>query len=245
MVHSSNTTSLSSSALGHPAAASTNKGKGKKTVEQCFSAKEKGKGKAKEPKPSTAIDEQIAHLLQQLHEARVLEDVGADILDNPVVQLALSQVLSELDIICNQRDEAQMDLFHSASGKEKHVASPPQLPEAKKAHTKPSLFVKGSSTQRALPVPYDDDVPASDDQRMDEHPDFMVPLPVAGPSNPVTAKDRPPKPAVAKAELSRSTMTKAGKVEANYNSSSSRQLCGHHHNCISCECAAEIRGRND
>ncbi|KAG5352396.1 hypothetical protein C0989_002485 [Termitomyces sp. Mn162] len=56
-----------------------------KTVKQCFSVKEKGKGKVKEPEPSTAMHEQLAHLLQWLHKAGVPEDVGADILNNPVV----------------------------------------------------------------------------------------------------------------------------------------------------------------
>ncbi|KAG5336989.1 hypothetical protein C0989_011292 [Termitomyces sp. Mn162] len=84
----------------------------RKTVKQHFSAKEKGKDKAKEPELSTAMDEQLAHLLQWLHKARVLEDVSAEILNNPVVQLALSQVLNELDVVQNQRDEACMDLFH-------------------------------------------------------------------------------------------------------------------------------------
>ncbi|KAG5349614.1 hypothetical protein C0989_002743 [Termitomyces sp. Mn162] len=68
-------------------------------VEQCFSVKEKGKGKAKEPEPSTAADEQLALLFQQLHKAGVPEDVGADVLKNSVVQLALAQVLNELDIV--------------------------------------------------------------------------------------------------------------------------------------------------
>ncbi|KAG5333137.1 hypothetical protein C0989_006257 [Termitomyces sp. Mn162] len=116
--------SSSSSASGQPEATSTSKGKGKvtvtlpsalaqrsstplltawKTVKQCFSAKEKGKGKAKEPEPLTAMDKQIAHLLQWLHKARVLEDIGADVLKNPVMQLALSQVLNELDIVQNQK----------------------------------------------------------------------------------------------------------------------------------------------
>ncbi|KAG5348986.1 hypothetical protein C0989_006692 [Termitomyces sp. Mn162] len=122
VVHLSNASSSLSSVSGHPADTLTNKGKGKvtatlpstliqgsstplltawKMVEQCFSEKEKGKGKAKEPEPSTAADEQIAHLLQQLHEARVLEDIRADILNNSVVQLAPSQVLNKLDIVCN------------------------------------------------------------------------------------------------------------------------------------------------
>ncbi|KAG5353041.1 hypothetical protein C0989_010847 [Termitomyces sp. Mn162] len=68
-------------------------------VEQYFSVKEKIKGKAKEPEPSTAMDEQLAHLLQQLHKARVPENIGADVFDNSVVQLALAQVLNELDIV--------------------------------------------------------------------------------------------------------------------------------------------------
>ncbi|KAG5338968.1 hypothetical protein C0989_005467 [Termitomyces sp. Mn162] len=118
-------------------------------VEQCFSAKEKGKDKAKEPKPSTAMDEQVAHLLQWLHEARVPEDVGADVLNN----------------------------------------------------------------FRVLPVPYDDDVSAGDDQMMDKHPDFMVPSPVAGPSNPAVAKARLLELAMAKAGPSRSATTKAGNAK--------------------------------
>ncbi|KAG5341541.1 hypothetical protein C0989_009614 [Termitomyces sp. Mn162] len=61
-----------------------------KMVKQHFSTKKKSKGKAKEPKLSTSVDEQSTQLLQQLHNARVPEDVGADILENPVVQLALS-----------------------------------------------------------------------------------------------------------------------------------------------------------
>ncbi|KAG5350012.1 hypothetical protein C0989_000718 [Termitomyces sp. Mn162] len=118
----SDTPSTSSSALEQPTVALTSKEKGKATatlpptleqkmIKQCFPAKKKGKGKAKEPEPLTAMDEQIAHLLQWLHEARVPEDVGADILDNPVVQLALAQVLNELNVVQNQRDEAHVDLF--------------------------------------------------------------------------------------------------------------------------------------
>ncbi|KNZ78011.1 hypothetical protein J132_02654 [Termitomyces sp. J132] len=70
-------------------------------VKQHFSAKEKGKGKAKEPTPSMKADEQITHLLQQLHNAGVSEDIEADILKDLVVQLALSQVLNELEVIWN------------------------------------------------------------------------------------------------------------------------------------------------
>ncbi|KAG5351897.1 hypothetical protein C0989_004618 [Termitomyces sp. Mn162] len=130
-------------------------------VKQCFSAKEKGKGKAKEPEPLIAVDEQIAHLLQWLYEAGVPENIRADILNNSAVQLALAQVLNKLDIVCNQRNKAQTDLFHSAL-KRKQVASPLQPPEAKKACMEPSVFVKGSSTQRAPLVPYDNDVLAGD-----------------------------------------------------------------------------------
>ncbi|KAG5732400.1 hypothetical protein E4T56_gene11337 [Termitomyces sp. T112] len=109
-------------------------------VKQCFSAKEKGKGKAKEPEPLIAVDEQIAHLLQWLYEAGVPENIRADILNNSAVQLALAQVLNKLDI----------------------VASPLQPSEAKKACMEPSVFVKGSPTQRAPLVPYDNDVLAGD-----------------------------------------------------------------------------------
>ncbi|KNZ80343.1 hypothetical protein J132_06324 [Termitomyces sp. J132] len=160
-------------------------------IKQCFPAKKKGKGKAKEPEPLTAMDEQIAHLLQWLHESRVPEDVGADILDNPVVQLALAQVLNELNV-------------------RKRVATPPNPPEAKKVCIDPSVFVKGSSTQRAPLMPYDDIVPASDDYRMDKHPDFKVASSSAGPSKPVAAKVKLPKPAVTKDGMSKPSMKKAG-----------------------------------
>ncbi|KAG5350373.1 hypothetical protein C0989_011313 [Termitomyces sp. Mn162] len=162
-------------------------------VKQCFSAKKKSKGKAKEPKPSTATHEQITHLLQQLYKAGVPEDISADVLKNPVVQLALAQVLNELDIVQNQRDE---DLFQLTLGKGKCVASLPDPPEAKKACTEPSVFVEGFSTQRALLVPYDDVVPASDDQMMNKHLDFKVALSTAGLSKPVAAPIRLPKPAM-------------------------------------------------
>ncbi|KNZ81368.1 hypothetical protein J132_01061 [Termitomyces sp. J132] len=199
-----------SSALRQPAAASTSKEKGKKTVEQCFSAKEKGKGKVKEPEPLTAIDEQLAHLLQQLHKAGVPEDIGADILNNSVVQLALSQVLNELDVVQNQRDEACMDLFCLALRKGKQIATPSNPPEAKKACTKPSVFVKGSLTQRAPLVPYNDIVPAGDNQRMDKHLDFKAALSSAGPSKPVAAKVKLPKPVATKEGMSKPFTKKAG-----------------------------------
>ncbi|KAG5349132.1 hypothetical protein C0989_005744 [Termitomyces sp. Mn162] len=75
-------------------------------VEQHFSTKEKSKGKAREPEPSILVDEKLTHLLQQLYEAGVPEDVSPDILNNPVVQLALSQVLNKLDTVGNQRYKA-------------------------------------------------------------------------------------------------------------------------------------------
>ncbi|KAG5338555.1 hypothetical protein C0989_007059 [Termitomyces sp. Mn162] len=214
-------------------------------VEGCFSVKEKGKGKVKEPEPLTTADEQLAHLLQWLHKARVPEDIGADVLDNPVVQIvmrnvllalfnacflgffgdilsilgklvligisiALSQVLNELDVVQNQRDEACTDFFYSVLGKEKWVATPPNPPEAKKAHTEPSVFFKGSSTQRAPLVPYNDMVPAGDDQRMDECSDFKAALSSAGLSKPVVAKVKPPKPVATKERISKPSTKKAG-----------------------------------
>ncbi|KAG5339021.1 hypothetical protein C0989_005410 [Termitomyces sp. Mn162] len=200
--------SILSSMSGQSMVALTSKGKGKvtamlpstpaqrgstppsttwKMVKQCFSAKEKSKGKVKEPESLTTVDEQITHLLQWLHEARVPEDVSANVLNNPVVQLALSQVLNELDVVQNQRDEAHVDLFHLALGKGKQIKTPLSPPEVKKACTEPSVFVEGSLTQRAPLMPYNDIVPAGDDQRMDEHPDFKVALSSAGPSKPVAA----------------------------------------------------------
>ncbi|KAG5337513.1 hypothetical protein C0989_009438 [Termitomyces sp. Mn162] len=148
-----------SSAFGPPAAASTSKGKGKATLTSLPTLAQE----ANEPESSTAVNEQLAHLLQQLYEAEVPEDVSADVLDYPVVQLALSQVLNKLDVVQNQRDEAHMDLFHSALGNKKWVVTPPNSPEAKKACTKPSVFVKESLIQRAPLVPYNDMMPAGDD----------------------------------------------------------------------------------
>ncbi|KAG5350694.1 hypothetical protein C0989_009674 [Termitomyces sp. Mn162] len=106
-----------------------------------------------------------------------------------------------------------MNLSCLALEKEKQVAFPPQLLEAKKACTEPSVFVKSSSTQRAPLVPYNDDVPASDDQRMDKHPDFKVSLSTAGSSKPAAAKAEPLKPVVTKAGLSRSATAKASTVK--------------------------------
>ncbi|KAG5341914.1 hypothetical protein C0989_007075 [Termitomyces sp. Mn162] len=196
VVHLLNASSSLSNVLGPPIATSASKGKRKatvlspsilaqkgntssltawKTVKQHFSAKEKDKGKAKEPEPSTTADKQIPHLLWCLHDARVPEDIGSDVVKKSVMQLALSQILNKLDVVCNQMDEAQLDLFRSALGKGKHVASPPQIPEAKKACTKPSVFVKGSSAQRVPLAPYDNQVPAGEDWLMNMCPDFGVP----------------------------------------------------------------------
>ncbi|KAG5337515.1 hypothetical protein C0989_009425 [Termitomyces sp. Mn162] len=130
---SKNASSSSSSRLECPVAAPTkDKGKGKatatspsalakesnfslstdwKTVKQHFSAKEKGKDKGKEPKASTSSDEQIAHLLQWLHDAGVPEEVGANVLENSVVQLTLFQVQNQLGTVRNQNNKAQSDLF--------------------------------------------------------------------------------------------------------------------------------------
>ncbi|KAG5719738.1 hypothetical protein E4T56_gene18556 [Termitomyces sp. T112] len=118
-----------------------------------------------------------------LYNARVPKDIGANVFDNPIVQLALAQVLNKLDIVGNQRDEASF---------------PPQLPKAKKAHTKPSVFFEGALTQRAPLVPYDD-IPAGDDQLMEKHPDFRMPQFTAGSSRLAPAKAGLSRPATAKA----------------------------------------------
>ncbi|KAG5334149.1 hypothetical protein C0989_004290 [Termitomyces sp. Mn162] len=230
-MHLSDVPSTSSSASEQPTVASTSKENSKatatllptlaqesytpplttwKAVKQHFSAKEKGKGKAKEPEPLTAANEQIAHLLQQLHEAGVPEDVGADILDNPIFQLTLAQVLNELDVVQFQRDKACADLFHAVFRKGKRIATPPNSPEVKKTCTKPSVFGEGFSTQMAPLVPYDDIIPAGNDQRTDKCPDFKAALSSAGPSKPVAAKVKLPKPAATKKGTSKPSTKKAG-----------------------------------
>ncbi|KAG5335693.1 hypothetical protein C0989_000706 [Termitomyces sp. Mn162] len=83
-------------------------------VKHHLSAKKKGMGKVKELEPSTLANEQLTQLLEQLHNARVLEDIGVDVLENPVVQLALTQVLNQFDTVRSQRDKACSDLFQSA-----------------------------------------------------------------------------------------------------------------------------------
>ncbi|KAG5340639.1 hypothetical protein C0989_000894 [Termitomyces sp. Mn162] len=59
-------------------------------------------------------------------------------------------------------------------------------------------------------MPYDDMVPAGDDQRMDELPDFKAALSSAGPSKPVAAKAKLPKPVATKEGTSKSSTKKAG-----------------------------------
>ncbi|KAG5727754.1 hypothetical protein E4T56_gene20812 [Termitomyces sp. T112] len=161
-------------------------------IEQCFSAKKKDKGKAKELEPLTAMDEQLTHLLQWLHKARVPEDIDADVLNNPV------------------RDEACTDLFCLALGKEKWVATTPDPLEAKKACTEPSVFVKRSLTQRAPIMPYNNMVPASNNQKIDKHPDFKMALSSAGPSKLVAAKVKLPKLVATKERMSKPSTKKAG-----------------------------------
>ncbi|KAG5348981.1 hypothetical protein C0989_006725, partial [Termitomyces sp. Mn162] len=112
------------------------------------------------------------------------------------------------------RDEAHVNLIHLALEKEKQIATPPNLPEAKKACTKPSVFVKEFSTQRAPLMPYNDRVPADDNQRMDEHSDFKVASSSAGPSKPVVAKAKSPKPAATKKGISKPSMKKASTRQA-------------------------------
>ena len=58
-------------------------------------SKSKGKEKAREPSQSVESNEQLACLLQCLHNAGVLEDIGIDVLQDPVVQIAFNQVLNE------------------------------------------------------------------------------------------------------------------------------------------------------
>ncbi|KAG5732776.1 hypothetical protein E4T56_gene2844 [Termitomyces sp. T112] len=97
--------------------------------------------------------------------------------------------------------------------KGKHVATPSNPPEAKKACTEPSVFVEGSSTQRAPLVPYDDVVPAGDDRRMDKHPDFKVASSTAGPLKPMAAQAKQPKPAATNEGTSRPSTKRAGTVQ--------------------------------
>ncbi|KNZ72594.1 hypothetical protein J132_02595 [Termitomyces sp. J132] len=65
----------------------------------------------------------------------------------------------------------------------------------------------------ALLVPYDDDVPASNDQRMDKHLDFKASLSTAGLLKPAMAKAGPPKPTVAKTGPSWSTTANTGSTK--------------------------------
>lgn len=59
-------------------------------------------------------DKQLAHLLQQLHNAGVPEDIGIDILKSLMVQIALKQVLNELDLVKQQHNEAWKDFYKTA-----------------------------------------------------------------------------------------------------------------------------------
>ena len=58
-------------------------------------SKSKEKEKAREPSQSVESNEQLACLLQHLQNAGVLEDIGIDVLQDPVVQIAFNQVLNE------------------------------------------------------------------------------------------------------------------------------------------------------
>ncbi|KAG5330271.1 hypothetical protein C0989_009029, partial [Termitomyces sp. Mn162] len=66
---------------------------------------------------------------------------------------------------------------------------------------------------KAQLVPYDDDVPAGDDQRMDKHPDYKVFLSTARPLKQVVAKAGPLKLVAVEAGPSRSATAKAGTVK--------------------------------
>ena len=59
-----------------------------------------------------------------MHNVGVLEDVGTNVWQDLVVQIAFNQVLNELDIVTTQRDEAHKDLYQAVMGKGKQTASP-------------------------------------------------------------------------------------------------------------------------
>ena len=65
----------------------------------------------------------MACLLQCLNNTGVLEDVGPDVLQDLIVQIAFNQVLNELDVVTTQRDEACKDLYQTAMGRRKQIAS--------------------------------------------------------------------------------------------------------------------------
>ena len=69
-------------------------------------------------------DEQLAHLLQHLHNTGVPEDIRINVLKDPVVQIAFNQVLNELEIMKKQCDEAHKDLYCAALEVWKITASP-------------------------------------------------------------------------------------------------------------------------
>ena len=48
-----------------------------------------------------------------MHNAGVPKDIGLNILQDPVVQIAFNQVLNELDIVTTQCNEAHKDLYNA------------------------------------------------------------------------------------------------------------------------------------
>ncbi|KAG6889318.1 hypothetical protein C0995_001974, partial [Termitomyces sp. Mi166 len=110
-------------------------------------AKGKSKEKEQEQELSAAADKQLAILLQCLHDARVLQEVDAGVLKNPVMQLAFTQVLNELNTMCQQKDEACADLFCQALEKEKRIAFPSQpLHKPKKSSSNRTLAISSKWT---------------------------------------------------------------------------------------------------
>ncbi|KAG6886705.1 hypothetical protein C0995_005750 [Termitomyces sp. Mi166 len=75
-------------------------GKGDTKEHPCWLAKKKGKGKAKDSEPSVMADEEVASLLQHLHDTEVPEEVYNELLNSQLVQLAFIQLLDELDTTC-------------------------------------------------------------------------------------------------------------------------------------------------
>ena len=59
----------------------------------------KEKEKVGEPSHLIRSNKQLACLLQHLYDVGVLKDVGTDILQDPIVQIAFTQVLNKLDIV--------------------------------------------------------------------------------------------------------------------------------------------------
>ncbi|KAG6900128.1 hypothetical protein C0995_004210 [Termitomyces sp. Mi166 len=155
-------------------------GKGKAVDSEehpCWSAKEKGKGKAKDPEPSAMADEEVTSLLQCFHNARVPEEIHDELLDSHLVQLAFIQLLNELDTTGQQHNEACAALFWQASGKSKNAITLPTAPGLKKAcYQVPSLCLKASQPSARGPVlPYSEKevLRDDDDKAMDLHPDLI------------------------------------------------------------------------